>query len=112
MPTETHSSIHLPLGGSSFEQSLGIAVDMHGAAYVTGFTTSTDFPTKNAFQNQLKGGIDAFVTKFDADGDALVYSTYLGGSSISEGGEGGSGIAVDKHGNAYVTGGTNSTDFP
>ncbi|MGI8958402.1 MAG: SBBP repeat-containing protein [Bryobacteraceae bacterium] len=100
------------LGGSSENQSVldshnGIAVDARGQAYVTGRTSSTNFPTKNAFQNGLKGGGDAFVTKLCPVG-TLVYSSYLGGSSDDQG----MGIAVDAHGNAYVTGSTGSPDFP
>src|SRR5205085_9891089 len=89
--------------------------------YVTGDTASHDFPTKNAFQNELPvavidergvvtGGFHVFVTKFDYDGDALVYSTYLGGGGVN--GEFARGIAVDAHRNAYVSGFTDSTDFP
>ncbi len=96
------------LGGRESEIGHAIAVDGSGNAYVTGETGSTDFPTKNAFQpSRARGVVHAFVTKLDAGG-ALAYSTYLGGS----GGDGGSGIAVDGSGNAYVTGGTSSTDFP
>jgi hypothetical protein len=91
-----------PEGGSGS----GIAVDVHGNAYVIGTTAASDFPTKNAFQHDLRGRQNAFVTKFDAAGTALVYSTYLGG-----GGETGSGIAIDRHGNAYVTGQA-LNDFP
>jgi Abnormal spindle-like microcephaly-assoc'd, ASPM-SPD-2-Hydin/Beta-propeller repeat len=75
---------------------------------VTGFTGSGNFPTAHAIQGTLHGVYDAFVTKFNSDGSALVYATYLGGSGV----EGGSGIAVDAAGNAYVTGNTDSTDFP
>jgi len=96
------------LGGSGGDYGHGVAVDGSGNAYVTGSTGSTDFPTKNAFQpSRARGVVHAFVTKLDAGG-ALAYSTYLGGS----GGDGGSGIAVDGSGNAYVTGTTASTDFP
>jgi hypothetical protein len=85
-------------------------VDGAGNAYVTGLTQSTDFPTTpGAFQTTHGGGLfDAFVTKLNAAGTALVYSTYLGGSENDEG----LGIAVDGAGNAYVTGFTQSTDFP
>jgi hypothetical protein len=93
--------------GSNYDQATGIAVE-HDEAYVTGYTLSSDFPTKNALHKQLNGGSDAFVTKFDAAGTALVYSTYLGGS----GGEVGSAIAVDRQGRAYITGSTFSTNFP
>ena len=96
------------LGGSSEDQGFGIAVDGNGHAYVTGWTVSTDFPTANALQvAHAGGGIDAFVTKLDRVGSAL-YSTYLGGS----GGDFANGIAVDPAGNAYVTGGTGSLNFP
>ena len=84
-------------------------MDSSGNAYVTGYTDSTNFPTANAFQAAFGGGNgDAFVTKLNAAGSALVYSTYLGGS----GDDAGSGIAVDSSGNAYVTGHTTSTNFP
>lgn len=98
------------LGGNGFpyDQPNGIAVDSGGNAYIAGVTSSSDFPTKNAFQKKLAGFSDAFVTKFDAAGNALVYSTYLGGSEP----DGANGIALDAHGNAYVTGVTSSTDFP
>ena len=96
------------LGGSGDDQGFGIAVDSLGNAYVTGFTTSTDFPTKNPLQTAKALGKDVFVTKINAAGSALVYSTYLGGS----GRDWGNGIAVDAAGNAYVTGFTGSTDFP
>jgi Beta-propeller repeat len=96
------------LGGSGQEIGFGIIVDSAGNAYVTGDTYSTDFPTMNPLQPANGGGSDAFVAKLNAVGSALVYSTYLGGSAN----EGSSGIAVDDAGNAYVTGGTNSTDFP
>ena len=96
------------LGGSGGDSGSGIAVDIGGNAYVTGYTDSTDFPTKNPLQSSNGGSDDAFVAEINAAGSALVYSTYLGGS----GSDGGSGIAVDSAGNAYVTGSTSSTDFP
>jgi len=97
------------LGASEFDGGTGIAVDDSGNAYVTGLTTSSNFPTISPLQAGNGGGNgDAFVTKINAAGSALVYSTYLGGS----GNEGGSKIAVDASGNAYVTGGTDSTNFP
>jgi hypothetical protein len=96
------------LGGSGADYSYGIAVDSSGNAYVTGVTSSTDFPTKDPLQTAKAGGNDVFVTKINAAGSALVYSTYLGGS----GDDVGSAIAVDSSGNAYVTGTTYSTDFP
>jgi Beta-propeller repeat len=99
------------LGGNAGDvgdQGNGIAVDNRGNAYVTGFTGSTDFPTVNAVQPAFGGGADAFMAKLTRSGSQLLYSTYLGGSGF----ELGSGIAVDNRGNAYVTGQTNSTDFP
>lgn len=97
------------LGGSGTETGYGIAVDSSGAAYVTGKTSSTDFPTLGAVQSTFGGGAgDLFLTKLNGNGQTLAYSTFLGGS----GGDAGSGVAVDASGNAYVTGGTASTDFP
>jgi len=96
------------LGGSSPDYGHGIAVDSSGNAYVTGITSSTSFPVVNAIQPTSGGGRDAFVAEVNAAGSALVYSTYLGGSSDDVG----SGIAVDSSGNAYVTGATDSTNFP
>jgi hypothetical protein len=100
------------LGASSADLGLGIAVDGAGSAYVTGRTSSTDFPTTaGAAQTTNAGFEDAFVTKLDPTGSELVYSTYLGGST-DEMGAGGAGIAVDGAGSAYVTGDTRSTNFP
>ena len=97
------------LGGSGDEQGFGIAVDSAGAAYVTGRTTSTTFPTTaGAFDTSASGSSDAFITKLNASGSSLAYSTYLGGSGF----DGGFGIAVDSQGAAYVAGQTGSTDFP
>src|SRR6476659_2860606 len=96
------------LGGNYLDYGYGIAVDGAGNAYVTGYTGSSNFPTANAFQPDYAGSWDAFVTKLNADGSALVYSTYLGGSSYEQG----QGITVDSSGNAYVTGNTYSGDFP
>ncbi|UCD64464.1 MAG: SBBP repeat-containing protein [Candidatus Zixiibacteriota bacterium] len=97
------------LGGSAADEARGIAVDAYGAAYVTGQTSSADFPTLNPFQASLQGGDnDAFVTKLSSSGNSLAYSTYLGGGDQDEG----RGIAVDGAGAAYVTGWTLSSDFP
>lgn len=97
------------LGGSGYDGGRGIAVDSSGKAYVTGFTQSNAFPTTaGVLQATLDGTEDAFVAKLSGDGAALMYSTYLGGSGI----DGGYGIAVDKNGDAYVTGFTVSVDFP
>ena len=97
------------LGGSGGDSGNGIAVDSSGSAYVTGNTSSTDFPTTSgALQTTSAGSGDAFVTKLNASGTALVYSTYLGGT----GSDSGHAIAVDGSGDAYVTGSTSSTNFP
>jgi len=95
------------LGGSGGDEGNGIAIDSIGCAYVTGETYSTDFPTVNAYQMDQTTN-DAFVTKLSSDGSLLVYSTYLGGNSVDIG----HGIEVDGNGNAYVTGETNSSNFP
>ena len=98
------------LGGSGNDVGRGIAVDQAGNAYVVGFTGSPSFPgtAGSAIQSTLGGGEDAFVTKLNAAGTALVYSTYLGDRSL----DAGSGIALDATGNAYVTGNTSSDNFP
>lgn len=98
------------LGGSLQEYGFGLAVDGSGSAYVTGRTNSDNFPTTaGAFQETYHhGNMDAFITKLNGDASALVYSTYLGGSGYDFG----HGIALDAQGNAYVTGGSASFDFP
>jgi hypothetical protein len=96
------------LGGSSYDYGLALAIDQYGNAYVTGSTQSPNFPVLNAIQSGYSGNGDAFVTEVNTQGTELVYSTYLGGSSLDSG----QGIAVDPGGNAYVTGYTFSTNFP
>jgi len=96
------------LGGDASEFGLGIAIDGSGNSYVTGWTSSIDFPTQNPYQSALQGLDDVFVTKLSSSGSSLVYSTYLGGGDDDIG----NGIAVDGSGNAYVTGQTLSPDFP
>ncbi|MEO6171632.1 MAG: SBBP repeat-containing protein, partial [Arenimonas sp.] len=86
----------------------GIAVDATGNVYITGITYSTAFPLVGAIQATKGSFADAFVTKINASGNALVYSTYLGGNSHDYG----YGIAVNAAGEAYVVGTTQSTDFP
>lgn len=103
------------LGGRAGDYGRAIAVDANGAAYIAGYTASDDFPTQNAYQGTLAGDPggsrrDAFVTKFTKEGDALVFSTYLGGTSPF--GDSAFGIALDNQGAAYVTGTTQSDDFP
>jgi hypothetical protein len=103
------------LGHSGYELGRGIDVDSSGNAYVTGSTSSADFPTTaDAPDTTYNGAEDAFVTKFDPTGATLVYSTFLGGSQgpVMGGGDFGMGIAVDALHNAYVVGVTTSDDFP
>lgn len=104
-PTLTYSTF---LGGSSNDFAYGLAVDSAGNAYITGETASLNFPTASALQPTKAGGIDAFITKLNASGSALTYSTYLGGSATDRA----YGIAVDSAGSTYITGSTSSTDFP
>ena len=111
--------IGLPTGPGNLAvgMSQGVALDSAGSAYVTGYTYSIDFPTKNPYQSAPPAKIppvspgqwpSAFVTKFSPDGSSLVYSTYLGGNGYDYA----YAIAVDSSGNAYVTGETDSPDFP
>lgn len=103
-------------GGTGNEEAVGVAVDHAHAVYVAGLTDSKDLPVRSAlqgkFQSSCEGDLpcpyDGFVAKLTADGDGLVYSTYLGGeaSDIARG------IAVDAAGSAYVVGSTASPDFP
>jgi hypothetical protein len=99
------------LGGSADDSGIGIAVDGAGNAYLVGDTLSTNFPTANAMQNSFAGGADsgdAFIAKLNPSGTALVYSTYLGGNGSDDAVS----VAIDSAGNAYLTGQTNSTNFP
>jgi hypothetical protein len=94
------------LGGASYDYGYGLAVDGDGNAYLTGVTSSSDFPATQ-FPTTAGSGTSVFVTKLDSTGTGLAYSTHFGGSST----EWGTGIAV-QGGNAYVTGYTSSSDFP
>ena len=96
------------LGGSGGDWGRGIAVDQAGSAYVTGTTGSSDFPTQNPYDGTFKGVQDAYVSKLAPAGNALVYSTYLGGSDL----ERGISIATGNFGCVYVAGRTLSPDFP
>jgi Beta-propeller repeat len=96
------------LGGSGFDSASDIAIDAAGNAYVTG-TAQAGFPvTPGAFQTTFGGVNDAFVTKLNATGTALIYSTFVGGS----GNEGANGLTINEAGNAYLTGFTDSSNFP
>lgn len=97
-----------PESGCGATEANTIALDGGGNAYVAGFTTSYEFPTANPFQGANKSGFTGFVSELNATGTALVYSTYLGGSSVDYV----NAIAVDGSGNAYVAGRAASTDFP
>ena len=96
------------LGGNGDDISTGIAIDSAGNTYLSGITSSTNFPLVNPIQPKYSGGVDGFVAKLNAAGSALVYSTYLGGSDH----DGASDITIDSSANAYVVGGTFSKDFP
>jgi hypothetical protein len=98
------------LGGSQTDAGLGLTIDDNDNVYVTGRTDSPDFPTQSPTQGTIGGGYDAFISAFSPSGTALTFSTFLGGSG-NEDVLGGS-IAVDSAQNVYVTGDTNSTDFP
>jgi hypothetical protein len=95
------------LGGIGSDSAQGIAIDARGNAYVTGDTTSADFPTSGA-QTSYRGATDAFVAKLAPDGRQLLYSRHLGGAGT----EHATAIAVDATGAVFVTGSTYSPDFP
>ncbi|MGH9466241.1 MAG: SBBP repeat-containing protein, partial [Terriglobales bacterium] len=98
------------LGGTGDDRATGIALDSSDAIYVTGYTSSTDFPgaSTSTIQASNHGDTDAFVTKLAPGGASLDYSTYLGGSLNDQA----NGIAVDSSGDAFIVGTTSSTDFP
>jgi hypothetical protein len=105
-PVITYSTL---LGGAASEVGQGIALDAAGSAYVTGQTLSNNFDTTvGAFQTTFGGNIDAFVTKVNSTGTALVYSTYVGGNNLDNALD----IAVDGSGRASLVGGTSSANFP
>jgi hypothetical protein len=101
------------LGGSEYETGYAIAADADGCAYVTGSTSSTDFPTYSSFQNEKSEGMfsylkDIFVTKFNPEGSDIIFSTYIGGNWDDEA----NGIALDASNNIYIAGTTFSEDNP
>lgn len=96
------------LGGESDESSFGLRVDRERSIIVTGTTFSQRFPLVEPQQERNKGGFDVFVTKLSNDGDRILYSTYYGGSSDDRA----LGLDIDPAGNIYVSGDTNSRDFP
>jgi beta-propeller repeat-containing protein len=95
-------------GGTASDEGHSIAVDAGGNAYITGFTTSSDFPIVNGFQRTRGGVQDAYVLKLNSTGSAIVFSTYLGGTADDRG----YGITIDAGNNIYVTGITGSSNFP
>ena len=104
-PVLTYSTY---LGGSGFDAAYGVAVDSAGSAYLTGVTTSSDFPTAASVYGANVGHAHVFVSKLNPAGTGLVYSTYIGGSGDEEG----RAIAVDGSGRAVIAGTTTSADFP
>jgi hypothetical protein len=104
-PTLVYSTY---LGGAAPDEAYGIALDAAGNMYIAGLTQSSNFPVQGGYQSTYQGGTDAFVTKLNPSGTALVYSTYLGGSGLEQG----FAIDVDNEGNAIITGNTNSANFP
>jgi hypothetical protein len=96
------------LGGSLSDYGTGIAVDSKGDVYLSGYTYSTNFPTQTALQSSLAGGSDIFITEFYPGSSTLLFSTYLGGSSIDRPW----GMIVDSSGDIFLTGDTQSPNFP
>ncbi len=96
------------LGGADQDEGFDIALDVLGFIYITGKTSSLDFPTLQPYQSSLAGDTDAFIAQFWDNGSSLYYSTYLGGSAVDEGRS----ISVDETYHAYLTGSTGSNDFP
>src|SRR5262249_59062612 len=96
------------LGGSGEDLALGIALDISGNAYITGYTSSNDYTTQSPIQAVSRGGLEALVTKVFADASSIVFNTYFGGN----GSDVGNAIAVDSSGSCYVTGSTTSTNLP
>jgi hypothetical protein len=107
-PTGSELLFSTYLGGSGEDWGIGLALDVQGTVHIAGHTDSANFPVINALQPLYAGNGDAFVSKFNPAGSALIYSTYLGGS----GGEWAYGIGVDSSGRAWVSGYTGSLDFP
>ncbi len=96
------------LGGTGDDRAFGVAADSSGNIYVTGWTSSANFPVTGAVQGSLRGARDAFVAKLDSTGSTLIYSTYLGGSGVDTG----NAIAVDSLGQAVIVGDTTSLNLP
>ncbi|MHA2363347.1 MAG: SBBP repeat-containing protein [Candidatus Hodarchaeales archaeon] len=96
------------IGGSGNDIGEGIAVDSSGNSYITGMTSSINFPTLNGYNTSNNGGYDVFLIKMNATGNGIVFSTYIGGTGDDKG----LALALDTNGNCYITGETSSNDFP
>jgi len=98
------------IGGDGFDRCNSIVIDTSGSAYITGQTNSNNYPTtQGAYKTTYNGGdYDTFISKLNSTGSALVYSTFIGGSSAEDGNS----ITIDADGNAYITGQTNSNNYP
>ncbi len=108
-PTGSALAYSTYLGGSAVDFATRIAVNAAGNAFIVGTTSSPEFPTTaGSLDTSANGAFDAFVTKLNASGSALIYSTFLGGQGFDIA----SGLTIDAAGNAYVSGGAGSTDFP
>ncbi len=107
-PTGNALTYSTYFGGTSLDFAASITLDPNTNVYISGYTLSTNFPTLNPFQASFGGIEDTFLTKVNADGSALIFSTYMGGSSS----ENGFAITLDSNLNIYITGTTDSTDFP
>src|SRR5207248_11495620 len=99
-------------GGNDNDIGTAIAVDTEGNVYLDGYTSSTNFPTANPIQPTNHGVYDLFVSKLNAVGTSLAYSTYLGGNSSESVSPSLNGIAIDQQGAAYIAGASYSGDFP
>jgi hypothetical protein len=97
-------------GGNLDDVAIGTGIDANDNVYIAGYTQSKNFPTVNALQSSLAGSHDAFAAEFSSSGQSVAYSTYFGGHEM--GSESIGGMAVDLYGNIYLTGGTDSRDFP
>ena len=97
------------LGGQDYDKVTGISVDDNGYIYITGSTSSDDFPVKSALQENYGGGShDAFISKLSSDGSTLIFSTYIGGEDQDKGHD----LTLDDQNNIYLTGETSSDKFP
>ncbi len=108
-PITIQSILHsTSLGGSDFDVPFSIALDDSGYAYVTGYTVSSDFMIEDPLDSTFNGESDCFIFKIDLSDNSILYSTFVGGSDQDIG----TGISIDSEGNVYVTGRTQSADFP